>query len=257
MQNQGSTAFGSLLDKARAGDNSAQGRLLQAQRSWLKRMAHRWLPERLARKADASDVVQDCLQQAHQKLNQFRGADARAFRSWLATMLRNLVSKVIRSETPKVEREGPLPMDSAGEVNLRATQTPVIQKLVCDADVQWLRHALDELTEPERRLIELRFLEDLSYEQLAQRLGQGAAKEEQAKLRQRAHRLLEKLQVGISLLRVVASFPPHYRKVLCRRHFRGWSLEQIATEMGCHPEAVGRWFREARQRLPAELGESL
>jgi RNA polymerase sigma-70 factor (ECF subfamily) len=257
MPSHGSSTFGHLLDKARAGDNSAQGRLLQAHRSWLKRMAHRWLPGRVARKADASDVVQDCLQQAHQKLGQFRGADARAFRSWLATTLRNLINKVIRSETPRIARESPLPIDPSGEVSLRATHIPVIQKLVCDADVQWMRRALEELTEPERRLIEMRFFEDLSYEQLAERLGQSATKEEQAKLRQRAHRLLERLQVGISLLRVVESFPPHYRKVLCRRHFRGWSQERIATEMGCHPEAVGRWLREARQRLPADLGEYL
>jgi RNA polymerase sigma-70 factor (ECF subfamily) len=255
MRNKGSTAFGYLLEKARAGDNSAQGRLLQANRSWLKRMAHRWLPLRLARKAAASDVVQDCLQQANQKLNQFRGTDAKAFRSWLARMLRNLVSKVIRSETPKIDREGPLPVDSSGEVTLRATHTPVIQKLVRDADVQWLKRALEELTEPERRLIELRFFEDLSYEQLARRLGQSATREEQAKLRQRAHRLLEKLQVGISLLRVVEAFPPHYRKVLCLRHFRCWSLDRIATELGCHQEAVGRWLREAQRRLSAELGE--
>jgi DNA-directed RNA polymerase specialized sigma24 family protein len=169
-------------------------------------------------------------------------------------MLRNLVCQVIRSEQPKIDREGPLPGDAAGQVACRTFHTPVVQQLVREGDVQWLRRALQELPPPERRLIELRFFEDLSYDQLAQRLGPNATKENQARLRQQVHRVLEKLQVGISLLRAVESFPPHYRKVLCLRHFRGWSQERMATEMGCPPKAVGRWLKEAQQRLPVEWG---
>jgi RNA polymerase sigma-70 factor (ECF subfamily) len=245
-----------VLKQARAGVTSAQNRLLDENRSWLKRIARRLVPSALARKEDASDLVQKTMHEAHRRLDQFRGSKVREYRNWLQGILRKMVWTLIRKHAKDMQVK-PLPISSGGEILVPQEQTPVAERFDKNLDMQRLNQALEELEEPERRLLQLKYFDQLSYEAIAQTLGEDAGREELAKLRQRIHRLLQKLQLGIMLLGALESLPPHYHKVVCRRHFRGASLDNIAEEMGCSAAAVSKWLTEAKKRLPADLREYL
>jgi DNA-directed RNA polymerase specialized sigma24 family protein len=162
--------------------------------------------------------------------------------------LRNLVRQVIRDHKAA---DNPLPRNQ----EVPADHTPVQEQVLRKLDEERLDQAVAELAEPERMLFRLKYSDNLPYEAIAQTLGQNATKEALAKLRQRVHRLVKKLQAGIALLEVVEPLPPHYRKVLCAWHFRGGSPETIAEEMGCSATVVRRWLAEAKKRLPAAWGD--
>jgi RNA polymerase sigma factor (sigma-70 family) len=254
MRPKGSTSAERLLQEARAGAPSARGRLLDENRSWLKRLARRLLPPGRVRQADASDMVQECLQEADRRLGQFRGEDVSTFRNWLQGILRKLVRKLLRSQRHPIVA---LPRSPDGEVGIPADHTPVAEKGWLNLQLRWLEQALAELPESDRRLLQLKFFENASYEAIAQTFGQEATREGLAQLRQRVHRLLKKLLLGLVLLEAMEPLPPHYRKVLCARYFRGEAAEQTARALGCPTEIVGRWLTEARKQLPGGLGDQV
>ena len=66
-----------LLEQARQGDQEALGRLLEAQRAALHRLAERQLDGRIAVRVDASDISQQTFLEAHRSFRQFAGQDSR------------------------------------------------------------------------------------------------------------------------------------------------------------------------------------
>jgi RNA polymerase sigma-70 factor (ECF subfamily) len=72
-----------LLSLARAGDATVLGRLLEAWRSHLVRVAERDLDTTLQGKLGASDLVQESLLDAYQHFDQFRGDSPQELRGWL------------------------------------------------------------------------------------------------------------------------------------------------------------------------------
>src|SRR5262249_40065720 len=76
-----------LLPAARAGDEAARGRLLEAYRDYLRLLARLDIDRRLRGKLDASDVVQETFLQAHRCFGQFQGATAAELAAWLRRVL--------------------------------------------------------------------------------------------------------------------------------------------------------------------------
>src|SRR5437764_1222895 len=96
MSSTGHGSFGRLLARARSGSKSALGRLLDLQRGWLKGKAAWWLGRDLARKGDASDLVQDCQLSAVNRFADFHGKDPRSWRAWLRIILKRKFVKFLR-----------------------------------------------------------------------------------------------------------------------------------------------------------------
>ena len=76
-----------LLRRARAGDEDARGRLLEAYRSYLALLARLQLGRDLQGKVDPSDLVQEVFLEAHRDWGQFRGQTEGELRAWLRRML--------------------------------------------------------------------------------------------------------------------------------------------------------------------------
>src|SRR5215471_5306331 len=87
---------GELLDQALQGDRDALGRLLEAQRTALRRLAERQLEGRIAVRVDASDIVQQTFLEAYRSFPQFAGQDARELVAWLQSILDHKVAGAIR-----------------------------------------------------------------------------------------------------------------------------------------------------------------
>jgi RNA polymerase sigma-70 factor (ECF subfamily) len=83
MNAQGANDTDDLLQQVAEGDVSARGRLLQRHRSRLKEMIKLRMDRRLAARVDPSDVVQDSLAEADQKLEGYLRHRPLPFYPWL------------------------------------------------------------------------------------------------------------------------------------------------------------------------------
>src|SRR5438874_4734003 len=73
----------SLLDRVKAGDAAAVDDLLAGHREPLRRAVQLRLDPALARRVDASDIVQDVLLEANRRLREYLKAPAMPFQLWL------------------------------------------------------------------------------------------------------------------------------------------------------------------------------
>src|SRR5437016_890751 len=78
-----------LLDQARRGDARVVERLLADHRAPLRRMIELRLDRALARRVDASDIVQDVLLEASRRLHDYLRDPAMPFHLWLRHIARD------------------------------------------------------------------------------------------------------------------------------------------------------------------------
>src|SRR5207247_7370550 len=88
MESSASRSMDRLVVRARQGDRSALGRLMVSCRSWLRDLARNKLPRELARKQDASDLVQEVQYRAADQFDQFEGRSGGEFYAWLVGILK-------------------------------------------------------------------------------------------------------------------------------------------------------------------------
>src|SRR5438034_10896481 len=99
--------FDQLLQAARQGDKDAQGRLLEAFRRPLLRLARRESHPTLQSKAGASDAVQEAFLQALREIDTFRGCTPDQLLAWLRVILANKLATFSRrfgAEKRRVQR---------------------------------------------------------------------------------------------------------------------------------------------------------
>ena len=80
-----------LLDGARKGDASAVDRLLDRHRDALRRMVRLRLDQKIRRRVDVSDVVQDVLIEANRRLQDYLNNPAMPFHLWLRHIARDRI----------------------------------------------------------------------------------------------------------------------------------------------------------------------
>jgi RNA polymerase sigma-70 factor (ECF subfamily) len=191
-----------LLEQARRGDWEALGRLLEAQRAALHRLAERQLDGRVAVRVDASDIIQQTFLEAHRSFPQFAGSDARDLAAWLQGILDHKVAGAIRDHTllqkRSVCREQSLDDSHGGGMPLKqaldAGQSSPSQKAMRGEEAQRLTQALTSLPDDQREAVRLRHLEGWALDDIARHLGRtpgstaGLIKRGMKALRRRLHR---------------------------------------------------------------------
>src|SRR5260370_14818068 len=96
---------------------------VQRFRDYLRLLARLHLGDRLRGKVEASDVVQQTLLEAHQKLDQFRGHSDAELAAWLRRLLACTLADVLRAHgraRRDVAREQPLAALEASSARLEA-----------------------------------------------------------------------------------------------------------------------------------------
>jgi RNA polymerase sigma-70 factor (ECF subfamily) len=187
-----------LLARAAAGDDVARGALLVHHRDRLRRMVAVRLDTRLAARVDPSDVVQDTLAEAGRRLDAYLREQPIPFYPWLRQLASERMAVEFRrhllAARRSVDRETRLPALPEGSVLALANQLldrgtgPSEAARREERRVQ-VCQALEAMPEPEREVLALRYLEELSAREVAAVLGVG---EEAAK--KRALRALRRLQ---------------------------------------------------------------
>lgn len=143
-----------LVVRSQLGDEAAFAELLAKYSPRLRFFVARMLHER---QAQTDDVLQDVWISAFRALPKLN--DAGAFRTWLFRIARDRVSREFRRE----KREFADPDLALIEVATEESRDTF--------EVEWVREHLTLLSPPHREALALRFIEDLSYEEIARVTG--------------------------------------------------------------------------------------
>lgn len=153
-----------LLDRARRGDEDAFAQLVEDNQRRLYNLALRMT----GRPEDAEEVVQEAF------LNAWRGLDFFKGDSTFATWVYRLTSNAAIDHLRRARRAGE-PLSLSGDEEDAATELPdpdpgPQEELERTERAAALRCALDTLSPPHRQVLEMRALDGLSYEEIAQLL---------------------------------------------------------------------------------------
>ena len=153
-----------LLDRARRGDEDAFAQLVEDNQRRLYNLALRMT----GRPEDAEEVVQEAF------LNAWRGLDFFKGDSTFATWVYRLTSNAAIDHLRRARRAGE-PLSLSGDEEDAATELPdpdpgPQEELERTERAAALRRALDTLSPPHRQVLEMRALDGLSYEEIAQLL---------------------------------------------------------------------------------------
>ncbi len=176
-----------LVVLAKDGDNSAQDRLCRAYGERVRRIVRLRMGSELRSKLESMDLVQDVLMCALRDLGDFTYTNEGDFLRWLSRIaenrLRDNLDK-LHAGKRDIRKEVPLdnyrPTTAGGFVGtpgpIAATTPSIIMSR--KEDLNKLEKAIDKLRPEYREVIMLAKIEELSYNQIGERLGKstGAVK---------------------------------------------------------------------------------
>lgn len=162
------------LERARRGSPEALGQVLELCRRYLLQIANAELDPHLQAKLGASDVVQETFLEAQRIFDRFDGNSPDELRAWLRAILLNKVSDQDRHFRGTAKRdlakEVVLGTSAVGPLEPQVpTPTPSNVMMQQERAVA-LTAALDRLPSHYRQVIVWRQIEDLSFEEMADRL---------------------------------------------------------------------------------------
>jgi RNA polymerase sigma-70 factor (ECF subfamily) len=191
-----------LLGRATAGDCAACQHLLARYRDRLRQMVAVRLDRRLAARLDPSDVVQEALLEAAQKLPGYLRERPLPFYPWLRRLAWEHLVKMHqrhlgarkRSTTREEQGLGGLPDESVQELagRLVASGTSPSNHLLRQELRQRVQAGLADLAESDREVLVMRYLEQMALSDIAAVLGvsEGAVKMRHTRALQRLCSLL-------------------------------------------------------------------
>lgn len=191
------------LAAARAGSSEALGQVLEACRNYLLLIALRELDSGLQAKGGASDLVQETMVDALRDFRRFHGSSEAELQAWLRELLlHNLVDftrQYRQAEKRQIEREVGLEGgdSSAGPGGTLPASVPSPSKqAMAHEQAEAIQIALQRLPADYRRVLQLRFQEDRSFEDIGRimNLTPNAARKLWARAVKRLQRESEGLQ---------------------------------------------------------------
>jgi RNA polymerase sigma-70 factor (ECF subfamily) len=167
-----------LLNGAQQGDRGAVDRLLDRHRDSLHRMIQCRLNQGVARRVDASDIVQDALLTASRRLAEYLRAPSMPFHAWLRQLARDRLADAYRRELADkrdIAREHSVAPTGRSSLNplaqVRDDQLTPAAMLLKKEFAERFHQALDRLDEGAREIVLMRHAEQLTNSQAAELLG--------------------------------------------------------------------------------------
>jgi RNA polymerase sigma-70 factor (ECF subfamily) len=161
------------LPAARAGSSEALGQVLETCRGYLLLIAQQELDTALQAKGGASDLVQQTFLEAQRDFTGFHGTTHAALLAWMRQLLINNLANFRRDfhrDKRRVTREIALPSGNSsrrrGGGLDAGSATPSVE-MMRNEQTEALERALAKLPEDYRRVIQLRYREERSFEAIA------------------------------------------------------------------------------------------
>ena len=161
-----------LLQRARDGSSEAVDAILGQVGGRLLALIRLRLGKPLRAHLESRDILQATMLKAFQRFDQFEGAGGKSFVGWLAAIAQN----EIRDQVDYHHRNK---RDAALNVALEDNQLAAhvrsqVSLIQLERDTQQLEEALERLDETYREVIILRKLEELSFAEIAQKMGRSS-----------------------------------------------------------------------------------
>lgn len=160
-----------LLRQARAGSDEALGDLFELCGEKLLALIRIRLGPSLRREVDSQDILQQTFLKAFQKIDQFEGPDRDTLMGWLATIAWN----EIRDQADHYQR---LKRDAQLRATWYSSFDPAerqlhteVSRIALRDDTRLLVEAIDRLATDHREAILLRRFEELTFQEVGDRLG--------------------------------------------------------------------------------------
>ena len=147
-----------LVDLASAGDQQAFEYLFARYKDALVRL----FEQRLDEKSMASDLLQETFIKVYLHINDY--SKSYTFGQWVYSIARNTLVDHLR------RKSGDVLLDERFRAPLATTPSPE-ESVIINQTRAHFYNALEELTPEYRQVIEMRFLEEYSYEEIAEKLG--------------------------------------------------------------------------------------
>ncbi len=160
-----------LLREARRGSPEALGALYD-------RVGHRLLAfirvkmgRDMRARVESRDILQTVLLKSFQRLSQFEGGDGATLMGWLVRIAENEIrDQADYQHRQRRDVDAAVPMD-AGGVDLPAGVRSALTAAILNEEADRLSAALESLAPDHRDVIVLRKLEELSFSEVAARMG--------------------------------------------------------------------------------------
>lgn len=170
-----------LLEKAGQGDSMAVNDLFERHRNAIRKMVRMRLDQRIQRRVDVSDVVQDVMMEANRRLTDYLKQPTLSFHLWLRQIAKDRMIDAYRrhrgSAKRSVDREQPLtaPRNSEQSSILLSQQLQDQELTPAAAATQKelakrVEEAISHLSEQDYEIIVMRHYEQLSNREVAESL---------------------------------------------------------------------------------------
>lgn len=160
-----------LVELARSGDELAYEALFERASERLLLYIRLRLGAKLAERFDPLDVLQETYLHAHRSFGSFEAHGAGAFRAWLCGIADHRIRDMARHAGAQ-RRRAPGPQRSPSVIERIAERDTSVGAQVARRErEQQLAAALNELDDPEREVLLLRYFQGLSLGEIAARQG--------------------------------------------------------------------------------------
>jgi len=171
-----------ILADVRQGDADAVNRLLDRHRESIRRMIQMRLDNKIQRRIDVSDVVQDVLVEANRRLQAYLENPQMSFHLWLRQIAKDRIIDAHRrhrgSAKRSVDREMPLAVQAADDHStmqlLDQLRDPELTPAAAATQQEMARaveRSIAALGDQDAEIIIMRHYEQLSNQEIAQALG--------------------------------------------------------------------------------------
>lgn len=162
--------FHTLIRKARDGDETSLGELLNHHRPWLRLLGKRGLGDKFTGRIDESDVAQQTFLSAVTAFKQFQGNTPDELAAWLQQIhernLQDAVRKHALAQKRSVDREQTFVEKDIPPVEL----TSPSQRLMLGERAVRLAEAMSQLPDDQQDAVRMRHLDGETLESISQRL---------------------------------------------------------------------------------------
>jgi len=164
-----------LLERAREGSSEALGALLARCGERLLSLIRLRLGPRLRERVEPRDVLQATLLKALEAFGRFEGRETASLMAWLARIAENEVrDQADFHGRQRRDAARQVPLEDAPESALVERARSLTSRIALDQRMERLERALETLLPEQREVIVLRRLHEMSYPEIATRLGRSA-----------------------------------------------------------------------------------
>lgn len=159
-----------LLDRAKAGSPEAMNALYERIAPRLLAFVRLRLGPALRQRLESRDILQAAMLKSLQRLRDFRGGDTRSLMAWLMRIAENEIRDCAdHHQRQRRDAARELPLDD--DAPIASVTRSALSRVMLNEDALRLERALDALSPAHREVILLRKFEELSFADIASRLG--------------------------------------------------------------------------------------